>query len=89
MHVQAWQSAQAAWLRHIQLQATPAQQEMIEKAVSLVLPRVGKASGDNPNARGVAIYTICMEFLEAQRVADDYAQTPLSSLPTPLGFSPR
>jgi ParB family chromosome partitioning protein len=60
-HLQAWQSAQSARLRHLTLQLTPSQLEVVEEALSLA----GQTKSDeNPNARGNAIFEICRRFIE-------------------------
>ena len=63
-HLQAWDKAQAARLRHMQLQFTDKQLETVEEAVSLITPKV-KANGfDNPNTRGNAFFMLCRFYLD-------------------------
>lgn len=63
-HLKAWENAQAARLRHMQLQFTDEQLETVEKAVSLMITRAEKTGFDNPNTRGNAIFMLCKFYLE-------------------------
>jgi ParB family chromosome partitioning protein len=63
-HLQAWELAQAARLRHMQLQFTQRQLELVEEAVSRILPRAKDDSFDNPNQRGNAMFLLCKFYLE-------------------------
>ncbi len=63
-HLKAWEEAQVARLRHMQLQFTNKQLETVEEAVSLVMDKVKKDVFDNPNARGNAIFLLCKFYLE-------------------------
>ncbi|MFC1968147.1 ParB/RepB/Spo0J family partition protein [Chloroflexota bacterium] len=63
-HLKAWENAQAARLRHMQLQFTDEQLETVEKAVSLMLTRAKEDGFDNPNTRGNAIFMLCKFYLE-------------------------
>jgi ParB family chromosome partitioning protein len=62
-----WQQAQSARLKHLQFQLTPAQLEIVEEALTLVLPQAKAEQGDSPNARGTALYLLCQAYLEQQR----------------------
>jgi hypothetical protein len=62
-YLQNWQQAQAARLKHLTFQFTPLQLEVIEEALSRVLPQVKAAQTDSPNARGTALYLLCLGFL--------------------------
>lgn len=68
IYLRGWERAQAAKLKHMQLQLTQAQIDVIEEAVAKVMPRVGQAQKGNPNTRGVAIFVICRDFLQGQEV---------------------
>ena len=65
-YLEAWQRAQAARLKHIQLQLTPAQLEVVEEAMARFLPRAREAQQEqgSPNARGTALYLLCKSYLE-------------------------
>lgn len=65
VHLQAWQRAQAARLRHLQFQLTDAQLEVVEETLARVLPRVRDAQGTSPNVRGTALYLLCRDYLIA------------------------
>ena len=65
-HLQAWQIAQVARLKHLQFQLTPAQLDIVEEALQRVLPVAKEEMGDSPNLRGTALYVLCKEFLERQ-----------------------
>jgi ParB family chromosome partitioning protein len=63
-HLQLWQQAQSARLRHLTLQLTPSQLEVVEEALSLA----GQTKSDeNPNARGNAIFKICQSYIQRSR----------------------
>ena len=63
-HLKAWDKAQAARLRHMQLQFTDKQLEVVEEAVSLMTPKVKKNGFDNPNTRGNAFFLLCKFYLD-------------------------
>ncbi|MCH8064120.1 MAG: ParB N-terminal domain-containing protein [Chloroflexi bacterium] len=65
-HLVAWQSAQKARLRHLQVQLTDSQLEVVEEALSRVLPEAREQQGDSPNVRGTAIYLLCKSYLERE-----------------------
>ena len=63
-HLKAWEEAQVARLRHMQLQFTDEQLEIVEEAISL-MGHKAKADGfDNPNIRGNAVFLLCKFYLE-------------------------
>ena len=63
-HLKAWEKAQFARLRHMQLQFTDKQLEIVEKAVSLVIHKAKADGFDNPNIRGNAVFLLCKFYLE-------------------------
>ncbi len=60
----AWNRAQSAKLKHLQVQLTAQQLEVVEDALERVIPEARKRQGDSPNLRGTAIYLICEAYLE-------------------------
>ena len=66
-YLKSWQNAQSARLKHLQFQLTPAQLEIVEEALTQILPQAKTAPGDSPNARGTALYLLCEAYLEQQR----------------------
>ena len=62
--LRVWQRAQAARLKHLQFQLTDPQLEVIERALSLLIPEAKEARGDSPNVRGTALYLLCRTYLE-------------------------
>jgi ParB family transcriptional regulator, chromosome partitioning protein len=66
-YLKNWQNAQSARLKHLQFQLTPAQLEIVEEALTQVLPQAKEEPGDSPNARGTALYLLCQVYLEQQR----------------------
>ena len=62
--LQAWEEAQKARLKHMQLQFTNQQLETVEEALSLIVPRAKDNDPDNPNTRGNAMYLLCKFYLE-------------------------
>ena len=63
-YLQNYQQAQVARLKHLTFQFTPGQLEVIEEALSRVLPQVRNAQTGSPNARGTALYLLCQSYLE-------------------------
>jgi ParB family chromosome partitioning protein len=66
-HLQAWEQAQAARLKHMQLQFTHQQVETVEEALSRMIPTVQGSRDSSPNSRSTAIYLICKFYLERKR----------------------
>ena len=65
-YLQIWQAAQAAKLKHLQFQLTPAQLEVVEEALSKLLPQAKKAQEESPNTRGTALYLLCLRYLKEE-----------------------
>jgi ParB family chromosome partitioning protein len=63
-YLQNWQRSQAARLKHLTFQSTPAQLEVIEEALARILPQARDANTNNPNPRGNALYLLCKSYLE-------------------------
>lgn len=63
-HLKAWDEAQIARLRHLQVQLTNNQMETVEEALSLILPKAKNEGFDNPNIRGNAVFLLCKFYLE-------------------------
>jgi ParB family transcriptional regulator, chromosome partitioning protein len=66
-HLQNWQQAQSARLRHLTFQSTPAQVEVIEAALNQLMPLAKGVETGNPNPRGNARFLLCKSYLEQQR----------------------
>jgi ParB family transcriptional regulator, chromosome partitioning protein len=66
-HLQAWDKAQIARLRHMQLQFTDKQLETVEEAVSSIIPKAKDESFGNPNTRGNAIFLLCKFYLDRRQ----------------------
>jgi len=66
-HLKAWEKAQAARLRHMQLQFTDEQLETVEEAVSLMINKAKEDGFDNPNTRGNAVFLLCKFYLERRK----------------------
>ena len=64
-HLEAWQAAQGARLKHLQVQLTPGQMEVVVQALERALTGPIPAEG-NPNRRGNALVAICRAYLKAQ-----------------------
>ncbi|MFC2066829.1 ParB/RepB/Spo0J family partition protein [Chloroflexota bacterium] len=68
-HLQVWELAQAARLKHMVLQLTRQQLEIVEEAINNMMPNVKEDHTGSPNKRGTAIFLLCkyyMERLEAE-----------------------
>ncbi len=64
-HLQAWQAAQSARLKHLQFQLIPAQLEVVEEALAPFLPKTRSKENDSPNRRGTALYLLCRAHLKS------------------------
>ena len=67
-HLQAWQAAQSARLKHLQFQLLPSQLAVVEEALRQLLPIARESKGDNPNTRGTALYLLCSGYLKRERM---------------------
>ena len=65
-HLEAWQAAQSARLKHFQAQLTSSQLEVVEEALDRFLPHVSAGDEGNPNRRGLALYRLCSAYLGSQ-----------------------
>ena len=65
-YLRDWQHAQAARLKHLQIQLTSSQLEVVQVALARVMSRAKDSLEENPNARGTALYLLCMAFLERE-----------------------
>ena len=63
-HLRVWQDSQKARLKHLSLQFTGSQLEIVLKALDKMLPGARKLKSENPNNRGTAFYLICENFLK-------------------------
>lgn len=63
-HLQVWQQAQKARLRHLTFQLTTDQSTVVQRALGLA-KKISSFQGDeNPNDRGNALYQLCESYLE-------------------------
>ena len=67
-YLQNWQRAQGARLKHLQFQLTSDQLEVVQEALSQLLPQAERSQGESPNARGTALYLLCKNYLGGSRV---------------------
>ncbi len=66
-HLKAWQQAQSARLKHMQLQFSNEQLETVEKALDMVIAKAKNTSSNNPNIRGTAMYLLARYYLERNK----------------------
>ena len=71
-YLKAWQGAEAARLKHLTVQLTQGQQEVVEKALSDFLAKAKANSDDNPNVKEKALYLLCLDHLVLQRRITKY-----------------
>ncbi|MFQ6029042.1 MAG: ParB N-terminal domain-containing protein, partial [Dehalococcoidia bacterium] len=64
--LQVWQQAQGAKLKHLQFQLTPTQLPVVEEVLDRFLPQAQESLGDNPNARGTALFLLCQHLLQQE-----------------------
>ena len=65
-YLQSWQQAQEARLKHLQFQLTTAQMEVVEEVMARLMLRAKASQGDSPNARGTALYLLCIGYLDQE-----------------------
>ena len=65
-YLDAWQKAQPARLRHLTAQLTPHQLDVVEEALARLLPMARESQDRSPNARGTALYLLCLGYLERE-----------------------
>jgi ParB family chromosome partitioning protein len=65
-HLQKWQQAKQARLRHLQFQLTQEQVAVVEEALGRMMSRARNLKGESPNTRGIALYLLCREYLEGE-----------------------
>ena len=70
-HLEAWEKAQAARLKHLQFQLTESQLDVVDSAIKQALVRIDEADGSSPNRRGNALAVICAAYLRFQEDASD------------------
>lgn len=65
-YLEEWQRSQGARLKHLQLQLTSAQLQVVEEALSRFLPMAREIQEElgSPNARGTALYLLCQAYLD-------------------------
>ena len=62
-YLENWQQARDARPKRLQFQLTPVQLEVVEEAISRMLPRASQSRYDSPNAKGTALYLLCKSYL--------------------------
>ena len=62
-HLQNWQEAQGAKLRHIIFQMTDDRKAVVEETMKKMLPLAKEFDPASPNPRGVALYLLCQQYL--------------------------
>ena len=65
-YLQNWERAQATRLKHYQFQLMASQVDIVEEALSRIMPRANMNQGESPNVRGTALYLLCKAFLEKE-----------------------
>lgn len=62
-HLDRWEQARPARLKHLLFQLTPAQLGIVQAALKKAEPLARRVQGDSPNARGTALYLVCQAYL--------------------------
>lgn len=65
-HLRSWEQARSVRLKHMQLQFTSNQLDLVEEAIIRMLPAARAVSTGNPNIRSVAVFLICKSYLEKE-----------------------
>ena len=66
-HMAAWQRVQVARLKHLTIQLTQSQLDIVEEALSRQHVPVAMSGISNPNTRGNALYLLCQDYLKRSR----------------------
>ena len=80
-HLRAWQAAQAARLKHLQVQLTTGQMEIVLEALERVMPQAREHRGDSPNLRGTAVFLLARFYRGEQEIHLDLHHAALPRLP--------
>ena len=65
-HLTTWQRSQVARLKHLTIQLTRSQLEVVEEALSRQPIDFRQYGSANPNARGNALYLLCQDYLQRE-----------------------
>jgi ParB family transcriptional regulator, chromosome partitioning protein len=63
-HLKAWEESRSARLKHMQLQLTIPQLELVEEAIKAVMPEVKILGLKSFNQRSTAVFLICKSYIE-------------------------
>ena len=64
--LESWDQAQAARLKHLTVQLTRAQHEVVEEALGRFMEQAKEVRGDSPNTRGTALFLLCQAYLHKE-----------------------
>ena len=67
-HLAAWERAQVARLKHLTIQLTQSQLDVVEEALARQPVPVNSHGTSNLNSRGKALYQLCQDFLKRSEV---------------------
>jgi ParB family transcriptional regulator, chromosome partitioning protein len=65
-YLEHWEYNRKSRLKHLQLQLTSEQLEIVQEAIGCFLDRAKKEGRSSPNVRGAAIYLLCRDYLEGK-----------------------
>ena len=65
-HLQAWDQARAAKLKHLVFQLLPSQLVVVEAALARLIPEARITGSHSPNIRGTALYLLCKKLQELE-----------------------
>jgi ParB family chromosome partitioning protein len=68
--LQHWERTQKARLRHLSFQLTDDQLAVVEEVIQRLLPLAAEHH-ESPNRRGIALYLLCLGYLDRQRSEED------------------
>ena len=70
-HLEAWEKAQTARLRHLQFHLTDQQLEAVDSAIEQALVQVAEEDRSSPNKRGNALAIKCEAYLQSQEAESE------------------
>jgi len=65
-HLETWEKARSARLRHLIFQLTDEQVRVVKEALARVMPQAKREHGASPNVRGTALHLICKAYLQQE-----------------------
>ena len=69
-YLRQWEATRSARLRHFTAQLTAAQSEVVDSVLNQFLEQVKAGEGGNPNPKGIALFQLCLAYLDLRKETD-------------------